>query len=90
MLKSILVLVLCLIVMPSLASKLTAVATGDWDDNTTWDGVHPGCYDSICIPVGIVVTIRTQEDLDGCSAVLIFIEGRVGVSSRKKNKTTIW
>ena len=43
--------------MPSLASKLTAVATGDWDDNTTWDGVHPGCYDSICIPVGIVVTI---------------------------------
>tara|TARA_B110000046_G_scaffold138263_1_gene144652 strand:- start:332 stop:544 length:213 start_codon:yes stop_codon:yes gene_type:complete len=70
--------------MPSLASKLTAVATGDWDDNTTWDGVHPGCYDSICIPVGIVVTIRIQEDLEGCSAVLIFIGGSWRFKPEKK------
>lgn len=43
----------------SQASIITAVADGDWNDNSTWDNTHPGCYDSIVIPEGITVTIKS-------------------------------
>lgn len=75
-----------LIASSSFASKVTAIADGDWNDNTTWDDTHPGCYDSICIPVGIIVTITANEDLEACSAILIFIEGRLEFQTGKRLK----
>lgn len=44
-----------------------ALGNGDWNTAANWScGVKPACGDSIVIPVGITVTITTQQDYTAC------------------------
>ena len=57
-----------------------AISDGDWDDNPTWlfGSVNrkPGCADTAIIPVGITVTVNTQENLFPCGVPnIIYIYG---------------
>ena len=84
--KTLIILIAFLASSPTFATKLTAVVSGDWDDDSTWDLTAPGCYDSICIPEGITVTVNAQENLEGCPPVLIFVDGELHFKSGKKLK----
>ena len=70
----------------SFASKVTATGDGNWNNNGTWDDVHPGCYDTICIPAGISVTITSTEDLESCGPIVILVDGSLNFQTGKKMK----
>ena len=65
-------------------ATITAVASGAWNQNATWDNTAPGCYDTIVIPLGITVTITSTEDLTGCPGIFIWVKGELHFQSGKK------
>ncbi len=68
-----------------------AVSSGNWNSTSTWSfsGVNrvPTCGDTIAIPSGRTVTVNAQNDLSGCSSVLLInISGTLQFSNGNKLK----
>jgi hypothetical protein len=62
-------------------------STGDWDEPGTWSSGVPGdptCFDTLFIPVGVTVTITTQEDLTACPGMYVDVQGELHFQSGKK------
>lgn len=49
---------------------------GDWDNSESWvPAVVPGCFDTISILAGDVISIVNQVDLEACPPIVILIYG---------------
>jgi len=62
------------------ATSGNAITNGDWDDAPTWlfGSVNrkPGCADTATVPVGLTVTVNTQENLFPCGVPnIIYVYG---------------
>lgn len=77
-------LFITLICSASFATKVTATGDGNWDQDASWDGTHPGCYDTICIPAGITITITSSENLNACDTIVFEVYGRLEFQTGKK------
>lgn len=68
----------------ALASKTTATSSGNWSEGGIWDNGQPGCFDTIVIPVGVIVEITTQQDLTACQPQYILVQGELTFKNGKK------
>jgi len=64
----------------AVATSGNAIVNGDWDDAPTWlfGSVNrkPGCADTATVPVGLTVTVNTQENLFPCGVPnIIYVYG---------------
>lgn len=67
------------------ASKVEAIKTGNWVDIGCWDPeVVPGCFDTILIPAGMVITVTDQIDLTMCNPTIVLVEGELTFQTGKK------
>jgi hypothetical protein len=62
------------------ATSGNAIMNGDWDDASTWlfgsANRKPGCADTAIVPVGLTVTVNTQENLFPCGVPnIIYVYG---------------
>lgn len=82
----VILVVTVLTVNVSFATKVTATSDGDWNQDGTWDNTHPGCYDTICVPIGVTVLIDATEDLESCGPMVILVDGFLEFKTGKKLK----
>lgn len=88
MFKHIFILIyLCLAGNQALATKISSVGSGNWNQDGTWDNTHPGatdCYDTICVAAGDTVTITFTENLESCDTLIIIVNGFLKFQTGKK------
>ena len=66
------------------SSIVSSTGDGNWNDNDTWDGTSPGCYDTIVIELGHRVRITSTETLTGCTGIYLWIKGELNFQTGKK------
>ena len=63
-------------------TSIESVQDGNWTDNSTWDNVAPGCYDTIIINHYVLLNSRT--DLTACPPLTLIINGTLSFKTGKK------